>query len=107
MIPLYFRAVADIWPPEVLAHRAWWSFALLAVCVYFLGRWNDLWQRLHDGKAVGMLATSALLMALNWLTFIAPSAQFRLHLDGHPDLYAGFPPLGAAGSRRSGGARLK
>ena len=46
-------------PPEVLAHRAWWSFALLAICVYLLGRWNDLWRRLHDGKAASMLAMTA------------------------------------------------
>ena len=70
LIPLYFKSVARVAPPEVLAHRAWWSFALLAICVYLLGRGNDLWQKLHDGKAVGMLASSALLTALNWLTFI-------------------------------------
>ena len=70
LIPLYFKSVARVAPPEVLAHRAWWSFALLAICVYLLGRWDDLWQKLHDGKAAGMLAMSALLMALNWLTFI-------------------------------------
>lgn len=70
LIPLYFKSVAGVPPLEVLAHRAWWSFALLAVCVYLLGRWADLRQKLCDRKAAGMLATSGLLMALNWLTFI-------------------------------------
>ena len=70
LIPLYFKSVAAVAPTEVLAHRAWWSFALLAICVYLLGRWDDLWRKLHDGKAAGLLAASGLLMALNWLTFI-------------------------------------
>ena len=37
LIPLYFKAVANVDPPEVLAHRALWSFVLLAVLVRLMG----------------------------------------------------------------------
>jgi chloramphenicol-sensitive protein RarD len=70
LIPLYFKSVARVAPPEVLAHRAFWSFVFLALLVGLLRRWGELWQKLHHGKAALILAASALLMALNWLTFI-------------------------------------
>jgi EamA domain-containing membrane protein RarD len=38
LLPLYFKAVAQVAPVEVLAHRALWSFVVLAVLVHLLGR---------------------------------------------------------------------
>ena len=70
LIPLYFKAVADVAPVEVLAHRALWSFALLAVMVAFLGRWTELGRELRSGKLLVMLGFSTLFIAANWLTFI-------------------------------------
>ncbi len=43
VFPLYFKAVASVPPVEVLAHRAIWSFVVLAVIVAIVGRWNELW----------------------------------------------------------------
>jgi chloramphenicol-sensitive protein RarD len=70
MIPLYFKAVAQVSPLEVMAHRALWSFVILTVLVRFLGRWSEVWRELQSGKLVLMLGLSSLLVAANWLTFI-------------------------------------
>ena len=70
LIPLYFKAVADVAPPEVLAHRAFWSFVLLAVLVALMRRWGELWRELHSPKLLAILGLNALLMASNWLVFI-------------------------------------
>ena len=70
LIPLYFKAVAQVAPVEVLAHRALWSFVMLAVLVLMLGRWRELWWGLHNGKLMLMLGLSTLLIAANWLIFI-------------------------------------
>jgi chloramphenicol-sensitive protein RarD len=70
LIPLYFKAVAHVAPPEVLAHRALWSFVFLAVLVRLMGRWAELWRELHSPKLVAILGLNALLIAINWLTFI-------------------------------------
>jgi len=70
LFPLYFKAVAGVAPVEVLAHRALWSFAVLAVMVAFLGRWTELGRELRSGKLLAMLALSTLLIAVNWLLFI-------------------------------------
>ena len=70
LIPLYFKAVARVAPLEVLAHRALWSFVVLAVLVGLMGRWGELQRNLRSGKVAWMLGVSSLLIAVNWLTFI-------------------------------------
>ncbi len=70
IIPLYFKTVASVPPVEVLAHRAVWSFILLAVLVATLRRWKELWRELHSRKLLLMLTMSTLFIAANWLTFI-------------------------------------
>ena len=68
--PLYFKAVASVAPVEVLAHRALWSFVVLAILVGLLGLWGKLWREVHNGKLLFMLSLSTMLIAANWLLFI-------------------------------------
>ena len=70
LIPLYFKLVADVAPMEVLAHRALWSFVMLALLTGWLGRWAELWREVRKPKLLAMLALTSLLIAANWLTFI-------------------------------------
>jgi chloramphenicol-sensitive protein RarD len=70
LIPLYFKAVRSVAPPEVLAHRALWSFVLLALLVSLLGRWRDLWRYMRSPRVMLVLGLNAALIAVNWLTFI-------------------------------------
>jgi len=74
LIPLYFKAVAYAAPKasplEVLAHRALWSFVFLAVLVRFLGRWTELGRQMRNPRVLAVLSLNALLIAVNWLTFI-------------------------------------
>jgi chloramphenicol-sensitive protein RarD len=69
-IPLYFKVVAHVAPAEIVAHRAVWSFAVLAVLVAVLGRWGELRRELRSGKLLVLLGLSTLLIAANWLLFI-------------------------------------
>ena len=70
LIPLYFKSVAEVAPLEVLAHRALWSFAMLALLIGWLGRWAELRRELRSPKLLAMLSLTSLLIAVNWLTFI-------------------------------------
>jgi chloramphenicol-sensitive protein RarD len=70
LIPLYFKTVAQVAPLEVLAHRAIWSFVVLAVLVWLLGRWSELWRELRSRTLLVMLGLSTLFIAANWLVFI-------------------------------------
>ena len=70
LIPLYFKAVAHVAPPEVLAHRAWWSFVVLGLLAWRLGRWREIVGRLREPRVVVLLSVSSCLIAVNWLAFI-------------------------------------
>jgi len=68
--PVYFKAVASVAPSEVLAHRIVWSVLLLLLFVSWRRQWPGLWRLLCDPRSVGWLLVTALLVAVNWLTFI-------------------------------------
>lgn len=70
VFPLYFKTVAGVPPLEVLAHRALWSFVMLAVVMGLLGRWRETWQKLRSRRLLLMLALSTSFIAANWLAFI-------------------------------------
>lgn len=70
LVPLYFKAVAHVSPLEVVAHRIVWSFALLAVLVTLMARWRRLVVTLRGPGTAQALALSALLVSMNWFTFI-------------------------------------
>ena len=67
---MYFKAVARVAPPEVLAYRALWSFVVLGFILAACGGWGELWRCLKNRKTVLLLSASTLLIAVNWLTFI-------------------------------------
>ncbi len=70
LIPLYFKTVAEVSPLEILAHRAVWSFLVLAMVVRLEGRSDEVRRNLCNLKLLLVLALSASLIAGNWLTFI-------------------------------------
>jgi chloramphenicol-sensitive protein RarD len=70
VIPLYFRLVRHLNPLEVLAHRAVWSFLLLAALVAAFGKMPVAWRALSHRKSLFALVASSFLIAANWLTYI-------------------------------------
>ena len=67
--PLYFRALAGVPAPEVLAHRIAWSAAFMVVLLTATRRWREVRRQLTPGT-VGRLAVSATLISSNWLVYI-------------------------------------
>jgi len=65
MFPLYFKALADVPPVQVLSHRIVWSVALLAVAAPLLGRWATVARACRP-----IILLSAVLIAANWGTYI-------------------------------------
>jgi chloramphenicol-sensitive protein RarD len=70
LIPLYFKLVADVSPPEVLAQRVIWSFLLLSLVITLLGRWGEVPRAVKSKQVMLTLATSTLLLAFNWFVYI-------------------------------------
>ncbi|MBW4329712.1 EamA family transporter RarD [Stakelama sp. CBK3Z-3] len=70
LLPLYFKAVIAVPAVEVLANRICWALVLLIAITAFTGRIDRLRSVFAHPRAVAMLAVSAVLICVNWLTYI-------------------------------------
>lgn len=68
--PAYFKAISEVPPVEVIAHRVIWSFVFLIALVLVLNRREQLVTLLKDRKAMLTLTATSLLIGCNWLVFI-------------------------------------
>jgi len=68
--PVYFKAVGQVPPLELLAHRVVWCVALTALLITFGRDWGQLRGGIRDRRTLATLALSAALVAVNWFTFI-------------------------------------
>ena len=70
LFPLYFRAIADVPPSQILMHRMIWSLVFLAVLLAVRRQWKWLPQLLASPRAVAAFMASAVLLSANWLIYI-------------------------------------
>lgn len=70
LFPLYFRAVAHVPPPQVLAHRIAWSLAFVLLVLAARWRWAGLLGALRAPRVIAVSALSALLLSSNWGVYI-------------------------------------
>ncbi|MCU0305701.1 MAG: EamA family transporter RarD [Thermoanaerobaculales bacterium] len=70
LVPLYFKAVAEVAPLEVLAHRIVWSVVLLLPLAQLRGQWPVLRAAVADRRTLAVLALTTVLIATNWFVFI-------------------------------------
>lgn len=68
--PLYFKALTDVPPLEVLVHRVLWSFFFLALIIHMSGGLPRVTLLLKEKKRLAFLAITAVVIATNWLIFI-------------------------------------
>jgi chloramphenicol-sensitive protein RarD len=70
LLPLYFHLIDQVDAGEIVAQRVLWSVVLLVPIVLLLRRGVSLWTALRNPRVMLMLATSALLIAANWLIYV-------------------------------------
>ena len=69
VFPIYFKAVQQVAPTEVLAHRVLWSLAFVATLLAAMR--NLHWVRqLAQARVLKTFVASALLVSVNWLIYI-------------------------------------
>lgn len=68
LFPLYFRQIAAIPSLQVVAHRTLWSLAFVAVVLLATGHLK--WLREVGAATWRRFAASAVLIAVNWLTYV-------------------------------------
>jgi chloramphenicol-sensitive protein RarD len=70
LFPLYFRALHDVPPTQILAHRVLWSLLFLVIVLSLRRQWKWLPTILRRPRVVGSFVASALLLSANWLVYI-------------------------------------
>jgi chloramphenicol-sensitive protein RarD len=68
--PIYFKALSSVPPLQVVSHRIIWSALLLAVVITLRRGWGEVAAACSSRGTLLVLATTALLIATNWLVFI-------------------------------------
>jgi chloramphenicol-sensitive protein RarD len=70
LLPLYLLLLRPAGSLEVLGHRMVWSLVLLLGLLAVLRRWSWLRAGLRRPRVLGGLAAAAVLVAVNWGTYI-------------------------------------
>jgi len=78
IFPLFFSYLSDISPIEVVTHRIIWSLVATLLLGLLLRRWGKLFSALQDKKLIAWMGLSALLIGINWMTYIWAVANHRV-----------------------------
>ncbi|WBS03169.1 EamA family transporter RarD [Pseudoduganella sp. SL102] len=70
LFPLYFHAIGEVPPLEILAHRMVWSLLFLCIVLSVRRQWKWLPTVLKQPRIVATFAASALLLSANWFIYI-------------------------------------
>ena len=67
--PIYWKLLHHVPALQLLGHRIVWSFVLLALILLAVRLWRDF-RRALTRKVLGIYTAAALLLAVNWLTYV-------------------------------------
>jgi chloramphenicol-sensitive protein RarD len=72
LLPLVFQLIGRLGgsPWEILAHRTVWGAPAALIGVLLARQWRMAIAAVRDGRTLAWLALAALLIAVNWITFI-------------------------------------
>ncbi len=78
LVPIYFKLVSHVNSFEVLIHRILWSVIFLSIIIVVTKSFNNLVIIFRDKKKLKILFISAILVSINWLTFIWAIANDKI-----------------------------
>ena len=70
LFPLYFKTLGAIAPMEILSHRIVWALPFVLLILAARAQWFWLGTILSRPKVLAGFFASALLLAINWFTYI-------------------------------------
>jgi chloramphenicol-sensitive protein RarD len=70
LFPLYFKALQDIPPIEILLHRMVWSLVFCMLVLAWRKKWGWLSRLRREPKILAASAASAVLLSTNWFIYI-------------------------------------
>ena len=70
LLPLLFAAAAPTSALELVANRVIWALIICAILLVFARGFARTWAIMRSGRTFWLLALAAVLIAINWTTFI-------------------------------------
>ena len=70
LFPLYFRALNEVPPTQILVHRVVWSLLFLMIVLTVRRQWAWVRPLMGEPRVIGSFAISSLLLSGNWLLYI-------------------------------------
>jgi chloramphenicol-sensitive protein RarD len=86
VLPLYFRALAEAAPTEIVAHRIVWSLVFLTAGATLAKRWSNIRAALATRHIPLILLATAAFIAVNWTVYIYAVASGHV-LEGSLGYY--------------------
>lgn len=68
--PLFYKALSDVAPSEILAHRTLWSLVFFSGVLALQRRLRILWAAVSRWVSVRVIAFAAVMISTNWFLFI-------------------------------------
>jgi chloramphenicol-sensitive protein RarD len=69
LFPLYFHAISEVPPVQILAHRMLWSLLFLLIVLAVRRQWSWL-NLVRQPRVLVSFIASAILLSANWLVYI-------------------------------------
>lgn len=70
VLPIYFKAIAEVAAVDIVAHRVLWSLPFLALLLFVTRGWGEVAQALRRRRTLLLLLGTSVLIAINWLLFV-------------------------------------
>lgn len=70
VLPIYFKAIDEVGPIDIVAHRVLWSVPFLFLLLFTFGGARELRRVVRELRTIGFLAVTAVLIATNWLLYV-------------------------------------
>jgi len=70
VLPIYFKAIAEVGAVNIVAHRILWSVPFLALLIALFGGLSEVRAALRSRRTLAFLTVTAALIAANWLLYV-------------------------------------
>jgi len=70
LFPIYFKALQEIAPAQILVHRMVWSLVFILAVLAWRKQWSWIGKVLRRPKVLAGFAASALFLSSNWFIYI-------------------------------------
>lgn len=70
VFPLYLKTLKAIPPLEILSHRVFWSFIMLALILTLRHQWGWITSIKKNPRITAAFIASASMLAINWMVYI-------------------------------------